>query len=139
MIQSVNPPKPGDPSYELHEKEKRDVLASLKSRAKLAAETFNSIPGMGSNQVAGAMYAFPKIQIPEKAIQAAKQKGQEADFFYASELLEMMGICIIPGSGFGQIPGTYHFRTTILPQPENLKAMMEKLKVFHADFTKRYS
>jgi alanine transaminase len=135
----VAAPKKGDPSFDLHEQEKNHVLDSLKSRARLVADTFNSIPGMKSNAVAGAMYAFPQITIPPKAIEAAKAKGQPADTFYAWELLETTGICIISGSGFGQIPGTYHFRTTILPQPEMLANMMDKLREFHVNFTRKYS
>merc|ERR1712150_461212 len=50
----------------------------------------------------------------------AKEAGQAPDVFYAFQLLENTGICIIPGSGFGQRPGTYHFRTTILPQKDAL-------------------
>jgi aspartate/methionine/tyrosine aminotransferase len=30
--------------------------------------------------------------------------------FYCMKLLEEMGICLVPGSGFGQRDGTYHFR-----------------------------
>ena len=56
------------------------------------------------------MYAFPQIKFPEKVIEAAREAGQPADVFYAFHLLEATGICIIPGSGFGQEPGTYHFR-----------------------------
>ena len=51
-----------------------------------------------------------------QAIQAAEAAGQTADVFYAFNLLEETGICVIPGSGFGQMPETFHFRTTILPQ-----------------------
>lgn len=51
-----------------------------------------------------------QITLPEKAIEAAKNAGQAADVFYAFQLLENTGICIVPGSGFGQRPGTYHFR-----------------------------
>ena len=51
-----------------------------------------------------------------QAVQAAEAAGQAADVFYAFNLLEETGICVIPGSGFGQMPGTFHFRTTILPQ-----------------------
>lgn len=134
----VSPPKPGDPSYDLFISEKTATLESLKARAKLAADTFNSIPGMKSNPVAGAMYAFPQIILPEKAIKEAKEKGMEPDFFYAMNLLETTGICIVPGSGFGQIPGTYHFRTTILPQLNELKKMMDRLKVFHLQFVEKY-
>jgi alanine transaminase len=135
----VNPPREGEPSYEQFIKEKKNVLASLKLRAKMVADTFNSFEGFSCNPVQGAMYAFPQIKLPPKAIEAAKSKNKAADVFYAFELLENTGICIVPGTGFGQQPGTYHFRTTILPQPEKLKIMLEKFKEFHSNFIKKYS
>ena len=58
----------------------------------------------------GAMYAFPRLHLPKKAITKAEEVGQAPDVFYAFQLLENTGICIVPGSGFGQYPGTYHFR-----------------------------
>src|SRR5882672_6958573 len=51
----VKPPTIGSPSYEIFIKEKEEVLESLRKRAKLTADTFNSIPGIVSNPVAGAM------------------------------------------------------------------------------------
>ncbi|XP_044735261.1 alanine aminotransferase 2-like [Chrysoperla carnea] len=135
----VNPPQKGDPSYDLFEKEKNAVLGSLKDRAKLIYDTFNSIPGYSCNEVQGAMYAFPRVEMPEKVIEIAKQNGQEPDEFYAFQLLETTGICVIPGSGFGQKAGTYHFRTTILPQTDKLKEMLNHIKEFHAKFLKEYS
>ncbi|KAH8018596.1 hypothetical protein HPB51_009035 [Rhipicephalus microplus] len=68
----VNPPKPGEPSYDLFIKEKTAVLDSLKKRAQLVADTFNSFEGFRCNRVAGAMYAFPKFTLPQKAIEEAK-------------------------------------------------------------------
>lgn len=87
----------------------------------------------------GAMYVFPRINLPPKAIEAAKAAGQAPDVFYAFKLLESTGICVIPGSGFGQKPGTYHIRTTILPQKEMIKTMLNSLKEFHLKFMKEYS
>lgn len=87
----VNPPKKGEPSYEQWYKEKMTVLNSLNQRAKLVAETFNSFEGFSCNTVQGAMYAFPSIDLPPKAIEAAKQAGQPADTFYAFQLLEETG------------------------------------------------
>ena len=55
-------------------------------------------------------------RLKPQAVAAAEEAGQAPDVFYAFNLLESTGICVIPGSGFGQLPGTYHFRTTILPQ-----------------------
>lgn len=134
----VNPPRPGDPSYDLWLKEKTQILDELKIRAELVAKTFNSIEGFSCNPVQGAMYAFPQIKLPAKAIEAAKKSGQAPDVFYAFQLLENTGICIVPGSGFGQRPGTYHFRTTILPQTEKLKAMLETFRSFHVKFLEKY-
>ncbi|NJI30058.1 hypothetical protein HBI98_23150 [Aeromonas veronii] len=84
------------------------------------------------------MYAFPQIRLPPKALEAAKKDGKPADTFYAFRLLEETGICIVPGSGFGQRPGTYHFRTTILPQTEKLKEMLGLFKTFHEKFLQKY-
>lgn len=87
----------------------------------------------------GAMYVFPQLTLPEKAIKAAQAEGKEPDVFYAFKLLEATGICVIAGSGFGQKPGTHHFRTTILPQKEMIITMLNSLKQFHLKFLKEYS
>lgn len=134
----VNPPKPGEPSYELFKKEKEQTLHSLAERSALVVDTLNSIPGYKVNPAMGAMYVFPRIDLPKKAIEAAKAEGQQPDVFYAFNLLETTGICVIPGSGFGQLPGTYHFRTTILPQKDKIKTMLECLKQFHLKFLEEY-
>jgi alanine transaminase len=84
------------------------------------------------------MYAFPQIKLPDKVIIAARQAGQSPDVFYAFNLLEATGICIIPGTGFGQVAGTFHFRTTILPQEKVIVDMLERLKIFHMVFIKKY-
>jgi len=134
----VNPPNPNDPSYSLWLQEKTQVLRSLKERALLVKDAFDAIDGISCNPVQGAMYAFPRVDLPPKAVQKAKSLGQEPDFFYAMQLLESTGVCIVPGSGFGQRDGTYHFRTTILPQPAMLKEMLDRFKSFHSRFMNEY-
>lgn len=135
----VNPPKPGEPSYEQFKKEKEMVLGQLAEKARMVTETFNSIPGISCNTVQGAMYAFPQIKLPKKAIAAAKEKGQAPDAFYCFKMLEETGVCVVPGSGFGQVEGTYHFRTTILPPVEKLGEMMGRFRDFHLRFMETYS
>ncbi|XP_011169172.1 alanine aminotransferase 2 isoform X2 [Solenopsis invicta] len=135
----VNPPRPNEPSYEQFQKEKKETLRSLAERSQFIVDTLNSIPGYKANPPMGAMYVFPRIELPLKAIEKARVQGQEPDVFYAFKLLESTGICVIPGSGFGQIPGTYHFRITILPQKEKIKTMLQALKQFHLKFLKEYS
>nr|CDJ93113.1 Aminotransferase domain containing protein [Haemonchus contortus] len=134
----VNPPKPGDPSYDQWLKEKNAVLASLKERATLVKEAYGSIEGIKCNEVQGAMYAFPQLMLPPRAVEKARSLNMEPDFFYAMQLLESTGVCIVPGSGFGQKEGTYHFRTTILPQTEMMKDMLERFKSFHTKFMEEY-
>lgn len=134
----VNPPKPGEPSYELFQKEKQNVLSNLALKAKLTAEKFNSIPGIKCNTVQGAMYSFPQITIPQKAIDKAKEAGQEPDAFYANELLDTTGVVVVPGSGFGQRPGTYHFRMTILPPVEKMNSLFKLFHDFHLSFLEKY-
>jgi len=134
----VNPPKPGDPSYDLWLKEKTEVLASLKERAQLVSKAYNEIDGVSLQEVQGAMYAFPQINLPPKAIKMAKENNTEPDYFYVKELLEETGVCVVPGSGFGQKPGTWHFRTTILPPHDIFKDMIERFRRFHVNFLKKY-
>jgi aspartate/methionine/tyrosine aminotransferase len=70
------------------------------------------------------MYAFPSITLPPG----------RTDSDYAMALLEATGICVVSGSGFGQAPGTAHFRTTILPPVEKLQRVVEALGEFHRNY-----
>ncbi|GLH05999.1 Alanine aminotransferase 2 [Gryllus bimaculatus] len=106
----VKPPVPGGPSHELFVRERDSILKTRIENAEIAVNTFNSIEGMSCNVIQGAMYAFPQIRLLSKAIETAKQKQMHPDEYYASQLLENTGISIVPGSGFGQKDGTYHFR-----------------------------
>jgi len=134
----VNPPRPGDESYDTWRSEVQSMLAKLARKAEMVASALDAMEGMACNVVQGAMYAFPRVFIPERAVKAAEAAGQPADVFYAFCLLESTGICVIPGSGFGQQPGTYHFRTTILPKEEQLEDMLDRIKQFHIQFLKDY-
>ncbi|VDO93239.1 unnamed protein product [Soboliphyme baturini] len=135
----VNPPKPGEPSYDLFAKEKAFVLKTLGQKAKMITDAFNSIDGIKCNAVQGAMYAFPRIFLPPKAIEKAKERGEAPDFYYAWNLLENTGVCVVPGSGFCQKEGTFHFRTTILPPPDIFEDMITRFKAFHTKFMADHS
>lgn len=56
----------------LFKQEKTNVLESLKTRAKMVYEILNTIEGVTCNEVMGAMYAFPRIDLPQKAIEKAE-------------------------------------------------------------------
>lgn len=84
------------------------------------------------------LFLIALIRIAAKAIAAARELNIEADDLYCRELLEETGIVVVPGSGFWQKDGTFHFRTTILPPNEQMTQMVNNLGTFHAGFLERY-
>eukprot|EP00461_Guttulinopsis_vulgaris_P002994 UN02995 len=133
-----NTPQPGEPSYELFVKERDGILESLKRRALKMSEALNAMEGVSSQTIEGALYAFPQITLPKKAIEAAKEAGKAPDTFYALQLLDNTGICVVPGSGFKQVPGTWHYRTTILPPEKDIDTVIAKTAKFHEEFMNKY-
>lgn len=131
----VNPPVPGDASFEKFNLEYSGIFNALKHRATVLYSAFCEMEGVELQEPEGAMYLFPKITLPQKAIDAAKELGEVADEFYCLQLLEKTGICVIPGSGFGQKTGTWHFRTTFLAPGDEYAADLAK---FHKEFMDKY-
>ncbi|KAE8705516.1 Glutamate--glyoxylate aminotransferase 2 [Hibiscus syriacus] len=134
----VNPLKPGDISYEQFIRESQGILQSLRRRARIMTDGFNSCKNVVCNFTEGAMYSFPQIRLPLKAIEAAKKAGKVPDVFYCLKLLEATGISTVPGSGFGQKEGVFHLRTTILPAEEDMPAIMSSFKKFNDKFMDEY-
>jgi alanine transaminase len=130
----MNPPKAGDESYESYSAERDAILSSLARRAKKLEEALNGLEGVTCNRAEGAMYLFPRVRLPDKAIEAAKAANTAPDAYYARRLLNATGIVVVPGSGFRQVPGTWHFRCTILPQEDRIPAMISRLTKFHREF-----
>lgn len=132
----VNPPREGEPSYPLYRQEYDGIFAGLQDRATALYKAFEQMEGVSCQPPQGSMYLFPTIKLPSKAIDAAKQDGKNADDYYCLRLLDATGICIVPGSGFGQKDGTLHFRTTFLaPGTE----WVGRITDFHAGFMKEFS
>jgi len=134
----IRPPAKNGPSRALYEQETTTIYDSLKRRAELVVGKLNSMDGVTCNPSEGAMYALPQIHLPAKAVEEAKKKNLAADAMYCLELLDQTGLCVVPGSGFGQKEGTYHFRTTILPSEEQLTEVMELFSSFHKKFLEKY-
>jgi len=131
----TNPPKEGDPSYALYKQEYDGIYEGLKKRAFAIFEAFKQMEGVECQDPQGAMYLFPTIKLSPKAIEAAKANGNAPDEFYCLQLLDATGVCVVPGSGFGQEDGTFHFRTTFLaPGTDWVGRIIE----FHKKFTAEY-
>ncbi len=85
-----------------------EVCQKLRSRRDLTVKTCNAIPHMSCVPPRGAFYAFPKLDIPED------------DETFVKELIRKKHVMVVHGSGFGQKPGTKHFRIVFLPDEPTL-------------------
>lgn len=134
----ANFPSQNDESFKLWNKQKSEILSELKHKAKLTADGFNAVDGVSCQIVQGAMYSFPQIKLSEKFVNKCKKENKEPDAVYCMEFLENQGVSVVPGSGFGQKPNTFHFRMTILPPADKMAIVMERFSKFHKDFTKKW-
>ena len=70
----VRPPMPGEDSFDLFTNEEFSIFDSLKRRANSLVKGLNEIDGMSCNPSEGAMYAFPRVQLPPKLLTRQKSK-----------------------------------------------------------------
>merc|ERR1711904_702494 len=138
MASIVNPPTPGEESHDLFVKEKNEKLDSLNRKAKFLTAALNDIKGVRCLPIEGSMYAFPEIFLPKRFCEEARAAGGEPDGLYCMKMLEATGVVTVPGSGFGQREGTWHYRITILPKEDKLKSVIGSLKSWHEALTQEY-
>jgi len=85
-----------------------EVRRKLRSRRDLTQKWCESTPRVSCVAPGGAFYAFPRIDIPE------------SDEVFVKELIRQKHVMVVHGSGFGQKPGTQHFRIVFLPDEKTL-------------------
>jgi len=86
----------------------KEVAAKLRSRRDLTMKWCGSTKRVSCVSPKGAFYAFPRLDIPE------------GDDVFVKELLVQKHVLVVHGSGFGQKPGTKHFRIVFLPDEQTL-------------------
>jgi alanine-synthesizing transaminase len=87
-----------------------EVRKKLRSRRDLTVQWCNSTPRVSCVSPRGAFYAYPRIDIPE------------GDDVFVKELILQKHVMVVHGSGFGQKPGTNHFRIVFLPDEKILSS-----------------
>ena len=105
------------------------ISPKLHKRRDMTYKMLNDIPGISCVKPEGAFYAFPKIQLPE---------GVD-DEEYVLNLLEETGVLVVFGKGFGEKPGTGHFRIVFLPDEETLEKSYNLIAEFTKQFYKKYN
>jgi len=130
---------PTSEKYRLElESQKKFNLDALAENARLVSEGLKKCPLITCSEIQGAMYAFPKVDLPEKFIDECSKAEKEPNFEYCYRLLQETGICTVPGSGFFQVEGTFHFRVTILLEKEDNMSFLNLLSEFNSDLIKKY-
>ncbi len=99
-----------------------EAIKKLERRRDICMEILNSIDGINCVSPEGAFYAFPRL---ERDLDDKK---------WVEGLISETGVVTVHGSGFGQKPGTHHFRIVLLPDEQtleraclNIKEYMKKL------------
>jgi alanine-synthesizing transaminase len=86
-----------------------DVRRRMRARRDLTQQWCHSEPRISCVNPRGAFYAFPRLDIPE------------GDDTFCKELLLSKQVLTVHGTGFGQRPGTKHFRIVFLPDEATLR------------------
>jgi len=100
-----------------------EAMKKLQIRRDITFEMLNQVEGISCVKPEGAFYAFPKIEI------------DKPDLEFVSGLIKETGVVVVHGSGFGQVPGTHHFRVVFLPNDEILRKAYQKIGDFYKKFT----
>jgi len=106
----------------------QNVMARLDKRRNITYQRLNNIPGISCVKPGGAFYAFPRIQLPENVDDEA----------YVIQLLEETGVLVVFGKGFGERPGTHHFRIVFLPDETTLEEAYTLIEEFTAEFYQQH-
>ena len=114
------------PALEGNDQHLAKVLEKTQRRRDISYEMLNNIPGISCVKPGGAFYAFPRIQLPDGI----------GDKQFVLELLKETGVLVVFGSGFGEKPGTNHFRVVFLPDDSTLKQAYKRLGKFTEEFYK---
>lgn len=114
------------PSLEGDQSHLVESMKKLQKRRDLTVEMLNAIPGISCVKPEGAFYAFPRLHM------------KQPDAHFVGELIKETGVVIVPGSGFGQVPGTKHFRVVFLPNEQILEKAYKAIGEFFVKYQEKY-
>ena len=95
-----------------------ETRRKLRARRDLTVQWCHSTPRVSCVPPRGAFYAFPRLEITE------------GDDVFVKELCRQKHILVVHGSGFGQKPGTRHFRIVFLPEEPTLAKAYQSIGDF---------
>lgn len=95
------------------------LLAKITTRRDLTVSRLRAMEGVDCVKPRGAFYAFPSLDVaPER------EEG------FIADLIRATGVVVVHGGGFGQRPGTAHFRVVFLPTEPVLMRAFDAMEDF---------
>ncbi|XP_074523939.1 alanine aminotransferase 2-like [Halichoeres trimaculatus] len=134
----VNPPSPGDPSYQTYAQEILHIKTTLSQNAQRACEFLNDLPGVTCQPVMAGVFLYPRLSLPSQMIEEAEMLGVKADVFYCQRFLEEEGVCLGAGSENGLDPPNIHIRLCVLAPHDTLEEVLARLRSFHLRLLSRF-
>uniref|UniRef100_A0A3Q1GEY9 alanine transaminase n=1 Tax=Acanthochromis polyacanthus TaxID=80966 RepID=A0A3Q1GEY9_9TELE len=126
----VNPPKPGDPSYDTYTQETLLTQTTLSQNAQRAVELLNDLPGMSCQPAMGGIYLYPCLHLPSEFRQLAKMLEVEAHVLYCQKFLEEEGVLVGVGHD-GGTASSHHVRLCVHVPPDTMEEVLTRLRSFH--------
>lgn len=114
------------PSLEGEQSNLLDAKEKLTLRRDMTVEMLNAIPGISCVKPEGAFYAFPQLHM------------NQPDNHFVAELIKETGVVVVPGSGFGQVPGTQHVRIVFLPNEQILEKAYNAIGDFYQKYLEKF-
>jgi len=103
------------------------AMEKLHRRRDMTYEMLNSVEGISCVKPEGAFYAFPKIELEK-----------QNDNHFVAKLIKETGVVVVPGTGFGQKPGTNHMRVVFLPQDDVLEKAYKNIVEFYQKYRNEF-
>ncbi len=103
----------------------KEVIAKLERRRNIVMDKISNIDGINLVPPMGAFYAFPSIDV-------------EDDNHFCKNLLQETGVVVVPGTGFGQKPGSHHFRIVILPTEDVLDSAFKLIGDYYSYYKTKF-
>ena len=108
------------------------LIKMAKANSKLLGK-LNEVEGIRCKLTDAGAYSFPQVSIRGFIMKKAISLATPADQVYCLEMLNRTGVLTIPGSCFGQRPGLFHFRMSLVQEEATFVEAVKLIVQFHSE------
>ncbi|KAK7889876.1 hypothetical protein WMY93_025436 [Mugilogobius chulae] len=136
----MNPPTPGEPSYQLYSEELSLIQSTLSRNAQRGCEVLNSLKGVSCQPAMGGIFLYPRLDLPGRYLEEAKTLGLLPDVLYCQMLLDKAGVRLGAGSENGsEEESGFYIRLSFAASSDIFHDALSHLCSFHLHLFETYS